>query len=197
MKDIILPQPELNREFPLMKSLQLRRTKRKWKNELLSLQEISNILWSGCGETLKTTKRSKNRRTVPSACNSQLVDVYACLERGVYKYLSSEHKLEFVSDVDVRSILGTQKMMKSAPFGLIYVCDFSKRTGIIKSDESKKMFLAGTETGFISQNVYLYCASSNLSTVLIAMVDRDRLAEVLGLNELKVITYTQIIGEEL
>ena len=197
MNDILLPSPQLDLQFPLMKALSNRRTKRKWKDEKLSLQEISNILWCACGETRAATKRSKNRRTMPSSCNSQIVRIYAATESGVYKYNEAEHKLERITDDDLRGNIGTQKMMKSAPFGLIYVGDFNTKTGIIKSEYGEKMFVAGTEAGMMGQNVYLYAASAGLNTVLLALVDRDYLMKVLNFDESKVIVYTQIVGKEV
>lgn len=197
MKDIILPAPQVNLDYPLMKALQNRRTKRKWKREPISLQDISNILWCACGKTKAATGKSKNRRTMPSGCNSQTVRAYAAMESGVYKYNEVEHKLEYIIDDDIRCSLGTQKMMKSAPFGLIYVGDFNKKTGIIKSDYSQKMFTAGTEAGMMSQNVYLYAASAGLNTVLLALVDREYLMNVLNFDESKMIIYTQIVGRAI
>jgi len=134
---------------------------------------------------------------VPSACNSQIIKVYAVLETGAYKYIEPEHKLTQLSNEDIRGNLGTQKMMKCAQFGLIYVADFNKNTGIIKSDYGKKMFVAGTETGLMSQNVYLFCASAKLNTVLIALTDRDYLAGALKLDESSEVIYAQIVGNEV
>ena len=77
MTDIIkLLEPQKNLEFPLMKAIELRRTKRKWKSSKLSEQEISNLLWVACGITHKETKQSKSRKTAPSACNSQEIKVF-------------------------------------------------------------------------------------------------------------------------
>jgi nitroreductase len=45
-----------------------------------------------------------------------------------------------------------------------------------------KDILAGADTGFISQNVYLYCASEGLATVVRAGIDRDTLAKELKLR---------------
>ena len=194
MKDIILPAPQLDLDFPLMEALKNRRTKRKWKPEPLSMQEVSDILWCACGETKPATNRSKNRRTVPSACNSQLIKVYAALESGVYKYNEPEHKLVQITKEDIRCNIGTQKMMKSAPFGIIYVADFGKSTGIIKSNYGQKMFVGGTEAGLMSQNVYLYCAAAGLNTVLIALTDRDYLKKSLRLDESCEVIYTQAAG---
>lgn len=192
---IQLPPPQRDGDFSLMQALESRRTKRKWENELLSLQEISDLCWVACGETKPATKRSKNRRTVPSGCNSQIISLYVALDSGVYKYIEPGHQLSPVAKTDVRPILGTQKMMKSAPAGFIYVADFSKRIGIIKSDEGQRMFLAGTEVGLMSQNVYLYCSVANLNTVLIALVNRDNLKKELGLSEHEAVIYTQVIGK--
>lgn len=197
MKDIFLEKPQKELDVPLMQAIENRRTKRKWTNETLTLQEISNICWVACGETKAATKRSKNMRTVASGCNSQIVSIYIALDSGVYKYIEKEHKLSFITSADVRGMLGTQKMMKSAVFGIIYVADFSTKTGILKSDYSKKMFIAGTETGLMSQNVYLYCSATDLNTVLIALIDRDNLAKTINLNENSEITFTQIVGKPL
>lgn len=197
MNNIILPDPQLDLDFSLMEALKNRRTKRKWRDEELSLQQISNILWCACGQTKAATNKSKNRRTMPSGCNSQIVRVYVAMGNGVYKYSETEHKLEYIIGDDIRANLGTQKMMKSAPFGLIYVGDFNAKTGIIKSDYGEKMFTAGTEAGMMSQNVYLYCAEAKLNTVLLALVDRDYLKGILDFDESKVIVYTQIVGKAI
>lgn len=93
MNTIVLPEPQLDLPFPLMKAIQLRRTKRKWMNSDLSNQEISNLLWAACGVTHKETKRSKSRRTVPSACNSQEIKVYIALPNGLFLYNEKHHRL--------------------------------------------------------------------------------------------------------
>lgn len=195
MNDIVLPKPQIDLKFPLMEAILKRRTRRKWKIETLSLQEASNILWCTCGQTKAATKRSRNRRTIPSACSSQIVKVYVALETGVYMYNESEHKLIQITDQDIRNRLGTQKMMKCAQFGLIYVADFNQGMGITKADYTDKMRAAGVETGCMSQNVYLYAASCSLSTVLLGLIDRDNLKQELKLDEGADVIYTQVVGK--
>ena len=198
MTDIVkLPKPQLDLEFPLMKAIELRRTKRKWKDSNLSEQEISNILWSACGVTHEETKRCKSRRTAPSACNSQEIKVYIALYTGLYLYDENKHQLVKVLSEDIREHIGTQKIMRSAPVGLIYVSDFSKLKTFQFKDDDRKWFTSTTDTGFISQNVYLYCAAANLSTAILGLVDRDKLHKILGLNENEKIVYTQVIGKSL
>lgn len=194
-KLIHLPPPQKDNAFPLMRALENRRTKRKWTNEPLSLQEISDLCWVACGETKPATKNGKNRRTVPSGCNSQIIALHVALDSGVYRYIEPGHELRLVADSDVRPMLGTQKMMKSAPAGFIYVADFSRQIGIVKASEAQRMFEAGTEAGLMSQNVYLYCAASHLNTVLIALVHRNDLKKAMGLSEHEEVIYTQVVGK--
>jgi SagB-type dehydrogenase family enzyme len=191
---ITLPAPRKELDYPLMKALEARRTKRKWKEECLSDQELSDILWVACGITVPETKRIKCKRTVPSAHNAQSVSVYVAIERGLFRYDEKVHSLIQVSEKDVRKNIGSQKMMKAAPVGLIYVSDFSKNKWYTGTDDSQRWFLAGTETGFISQNVYLYCAVARLNTAVIGLVDREHLGEIIGLGSHEKVVYTQVIG---
>jgi SagB-type dehydrogenase family enzyme len=198
MSEIIkLPAPKKDLIFPLMKALEERRTKRKWKKANLSDQEISNLLWAACGITLKETKRSKTRRTAPSARNSQTIKVYIALHSGLFLYDEKNHCLIKVLSKDIREFISNQKMMKSAPVGLIYVSDYTKLKGYVGTDNNRKWFVAGTETGFISQNVYLYCASANLNTVIIGLVNREKLQDTMGLKEYEKVVYTQAVGKSI
>jgi len=198
MTDIIkLTEPQKDLDFPLMKAIEKRRTKRKWKDSNLSEQEISNLLWAACGVTQNETKKSKSRRSAPSACNSQEIKIYIALSTGVYLYDEKNHQLIKILEKDIRENIGKQKMMRSAPVGLIYVSDYSKlKTFQFKKDENK-WFTSTADTAFISQNVYLYCAAANLSTAIIGLVDRNKLHKILELTENEKIIYTQVIGISL
>ena len=50
---IKLPMPQKDLAFPLMKALERRRSIRKWTDEPLLEQELSNLLWAACGITKK------------------------------------------------------------------------------------------------------------------------------------------------
>ena len=198
MTNIIkLPQPQKDLDFPLMKALEMRRTKRKWKDSNLSDQEISNLLWAACGITHEETKKSKSRRTAPSACNSQEIKIYIALGNGLFLYDEKNHQLIKVLSEDIRKDIGTQKMMRSAPVGLIYVSDYSKLKTFFFRDDNQKWFTSTADTGFISQNVYLYSAAANLSTAILSLVDRDKLHGIMGLKDFEKVIYTQAIGKPM
>jgi hypothetical protein len=77
------------------------------------------------------------------------------MKKGVFLYDEKGHQLVQVLSKDIREDIGTQKMMRSAPVGLVYVSDFSKLSSYFAKDDELRWFISGTDTGFISQNVYL------------------------------------------
>jgi len=114
MKIIKLPPPQKDLDFPLMKALENRRTKRKWANTPISDQELSNLLWAACGQTKEKKGKVKSKRTVPSACNSQEIRVYVLREDGAFLFDEEDHQLVEKVKTDIREHVGSQKMMKSA-----------------------------------------------------------------------------------
>ena len=196
MKNTIkLPEAQKDLQFPLMKAIEIRRTKRKWKDEKLTDQEISNLLWAACGITSKASKRGKSRRAAPSACNSQEIKIYVAVADGLFLYDEEQHQLVKILPDDIRAAIGTQKMMQSAPVGLIYVSDYTKLKSFFFRNDDQRWMTSATDTGFISQNVYLYCAAAGLSTAILGLINRSKLHQRMGLNDHERIVYTQVIGK--
>jgi len=198
MAEIIqLPAPQKDLSFPLMQALQERRSKREWKDEALPLQELSNLLWAACGITQAGKHKTKSKRTAPSGCNSQSIDVYVAIKDGLFRYDEKGHQLIRVLAEDIREHIGTQKRMQSAPLGLIYVSDHSRMIMYFGKDEDKKMFFSGTHAGYVSQNVYLYCAAAKLNTVVLGLVDRDKLHSIMNLKDHEKVIFTQVVGKSI
>ena len=63
-----------------------------------------------------------------------------------------------------------------------------------KANEDQKDFYSATDTGFISQNVYLFCASEGLATVVLGLVDKPALAKKMGLRSDQKFILTQPVG---
>ena len=194
---IILPDPEKELDYPLMKALGNRRTTRKWKDDELSTQEISNLLWAACGITRMKKGKMKSKRTVPSACNSQEIRVYVLMKQGVFVYNEDTHALLMIHSKDVRENIGTQNMMRSAPLGLVLVADLSRMSSPLWKSQEAKRFCAWVDTGYISQNIYLYCAASNLGTAALALVDRETLHTAMNLQDHENIVVTQVVGHSI
>jgi SagB-type dehydrogenase family enzyme len=186
LQAIKLPKPQMDGGKPLMQVLRDRKSAREFNGQKLPEQVLSNLLWAACG-----INRPDGRRTAPSASNRQEVGIYIVMPAGAYVYEAKEHALTPVAAGDFRVQAGTQDYVKDAPVNLVFVADTAKMGN--GSDEQKAL-IYGADTGFVSQNAYLYCTSEGLATVVRASVDRDALAKVLKLRPEQKIVLAQTVG---
>ena len=184
--NIVLPAPQREGGLPLMEALMKRRSSRKFSEREIDLQTLSDLLWATFG-----FGGGGKRRTAPSSHNRQETDLYVALSSGTYVYDPAENMLRLVLAEDIRALTGMQDFVPVAPLNLVYVADTSKITG---KDERGTIETAYVDTGFISQNAYLFCASVGLSTVTRAMIDKPALAAKLSLRPEQVITLAQTVG---
>jgi SagB-type dehydrogenase family enzyme len=122
--------------------------------------------------------------------NCQEIDIYVALETGLYLYNPFKNILELIVPQDIRSVTGKQGFVNEAPINLIFVADLSRA----EKFGDKKEFYVACDTGFISQNVYLYCASSGLATVVRGWFDEKELSSAMKLKPTQKIILTQTVG---
>jgi nitroreductase len=124
--------------------------------------------------------------------NWQQIDIYVATADGLWLFDPNAQDLRKVGDKDVRSSTGTQDFVKDAPVNLVYVADFARLPATMA--ETDKMFNSACDVGFISQNVYLFCASEGLSTVVRGLVDRPAASKAMGLRDDQKILLAQTLG---
>ena len=190
-QDIILPAPVKSGGKPLMDALNERQSLREYTSDNLSLQQLSNLLWAGWG----INRQADMKRTAPSARNLQEIDVYVALKSGLYLYDAQAGKLKQIHNRDIIKLTGTQDFVGDAPVNLIYVADMIKRNKK-EGDEisDNDLLMSYANSGFIAQNIYLYCASEGLGSVVRGLVPRDQLAPEMGLRSNQVIILAQTVG---
>ncbi len=187
LKPIPLAAPQTTGGKPLMQALKERATSRAFSPETLPAQTLSNLLWAAFG----INRPDSGRRTAPSAQNWQEIDIYVVAADGASVYDAKSHALMPVVSEDIRALAGTQAFVKDAPVTLVFVADYS-RMG--KATQEQKDFFAPADTGYISQNVYLFCASEGLATGVRAGIDRPALAKALKLRPEQRIILAQSVG---
>ena len=187
LKPIKLLKPQTEGGRPLMQVLKARSSSRSFSTEQLSPQVLSNLLWAAFG----INRPGSGKRTAPSAMNWQEIDIYVATADGLYLYDAQAHTLKPILAEDIRAATGRQPFAGEVPVNLIFVADFSKM-GAATNDQ--KVFYSAAATGFISQNVYLYCASEGLATVVRALIDRPALEKVMRLREDQKVTLAQSVG---
>jgi nitroreductase len=183
---IPLPKPQTEGGKPLMQALRERKSAREFSSEKIPLRVVSNLLWAAFGMI-----RPDGKRTAPSARNWQEMGIYMASADGLYLYDAKAHMLVPLLKEDLRGLTGTQAYVKEAPVNLVYVADYAK-TG--SSPMEEKELWTACDTGFIAQNVYLYCTSEGLNTVVRGLIDKPALAGVMKLRSDQKIVLAQSIG---
>lgn len=170
--EIILPKPSAVKAT-LTEALEKRRSIRAYTDEMLSLEQLSALLWSANG-----INREDGKRTAPSAMNKQSVTIFASFEKGTYRYDHKAHKLVLVSNEDLRPV-------KLAPLELIF------------TSNGEKELINGIDAGTASQNAALYCAASGLATVIrMQRGEQTELQAALKLESNDVPLFNMAIGFE-
>ena len=184
---LALPPPRRNGGMPLMQALLHRESQRAFAPKALRKQTLSDLLWAAGG----INRRELGGRTAPSAMNAQEVQLYVALPRGLFRYEPTAHKLEMSVAMDVRRVTGYQDFVDSAPLDLVYVADHARMRLVPAAQREAFAFAAA---GAMAQNVYLFCASAGLATVIRAWFDRQALAQAMGLGPDQQLLLAQTVG---
>lgn len=178
-QDIDLVPPSKTGGKPLLDAMNERQSNRNLDNKELPAQTLSDILWAANGFN------RADKRVVPTSQNRQEMDVYVMFDKGVYLYDAKANVLKLIEKGDFRQALGQPNISESASLTLIYVADMGK---------ASNREAGYIDSGFIAQNVYLYCASAGLGTVVRASFKRPDLHNALKLVESQEITIVQPVG---
>lgn len=181
-----LPPPTTEGGMPLMQALKERKSGREFGPQKLPMETLSNLLWAAWG-----INRSDGHRTAPSARNMQEIDVYVASSDGLFLYEAKNHQLIKILGEDIRAATGNNEYVKDAALNLVYVADLKKAN---IPDSEALAFYTGADTAFLAQNVYLFCASEGLSTVVRGNINHSELAKKMKLRSDQKITLAQSVG---
>jgi SagB-type dehydrogenase family enzyme len=189
---IPLPEPKYEGEVSVEKALLERRSIREYKEDSLTLSEVSQILWAAQGITDPKT----GHRTAPSARATYLLNVYVLpgkligLPMGLYQYQPAHHELLKMAGGDMKAKLfdaAGQAPIKNAPAALII-------TGLTAKTKNPNWFYL--EAGHAAQNVYLEGVSLNIGTVVMAGFKDEDVKKTLNLPADETIIYIMPLGKK-
>ena len=186
MKPGALPKPSLGGDGSLRQALQLRKSTKSFDGKPIPEQILSDLLWAAFG----VNRPESGKRTAPSAMNWQEIDIYVVMASGLFLYEPTPHRLNRISTDDIRKLAGHQGYVDEAPVNFIYVSDYLK----MKVPEKRKDVYTAANTGFIGQNVYLFCAVHGLGAVVRDAIDRPALAKAMKLRDDQKIVLAQTVG---
>ena len=193
---IKLPEPRTTGGMPLLDALKQRHSTRKYSTTPISLQELSDVLWAAFGLTREfagTGIHTPGSHSAPAAHNWQEVDLHVALKDGLYRYDPMEHGLQGVLAADIRHFTAheEQPFVLDVPVILIYVADLARMPDASERDRG---IFPWADSAVMAENVYLYCSSAGLATVVRAKFDRPPLAAAMGLGPDQLITFSQPVG---
>jgi hypothetical protein len=201
LEPINLLPPQTDGGKSVLAALKERKTTRTIRDEKLSAQMLSNLLWAAWGVNRKSGPFGQIGRTAASASNSQEIDLYVVLPKGTYLYDAVAHQLNPVVAGDLRakvSAHGQGGAMTKAPVILIYVVDIAKyakskfqEPGMRDTEIQKSYY--NVATGLIAGNVYLFAASQGLAAWF-HNCNKQALAAELKLRPQQRVLYAQTVG---
>ncbi|AMM53060.1 SagB/ThcOx family dehydrogenase [Pyrococcus kukulkanii] len=182
---IKLPEPRLTGEMSVEEAIAKRRSIRRYRNESLTLQELSQLLWAAQG----ITEPNRKFRAAPSAGATYPFEVYVVvgkvkdLEPGIYHYDPFSHSIKLIKRGDFRRALQkaalNQAWVGSAAIDIVLVAYYERTTKYY--GERGRMYVH-MEAGHIGQNIYLQATALNLGTVAVGAFYEDQVAEILGVD---------------
>ncbi len=184
---ITLPPPETEGGQPLLTLIAKRRSAREFADQPLSPQLLSTLLWVATG----LSDPAGGKLTVPNARSRHEIDVFVITRDGAYLYDFRNHALKTVLTGDIRALAGKQDFVPTAPVNLIYVADYARMPDL---NTEQQLVYSSTHVGFSAQNVYLFCTSAGLATVVRGSIDREALGKALGLTAQQRIILGQSVG---
>jgi SagB-type dehydrogenase family enzyme len=186
VETIKLPEPQKTGGMSLMEALNNRQSQRSYSSRELTQQQMSNLLWAAYG-----INRPNGYRTAPSARTAHQFDIYIIKNDGWYLYHAQQHAMLKMGSENLQEHAGTQDFVQTAPVNLVFVVDYDKMESF---DDKMKVFYSATDVGYISQNVYLYCAAEGLATIVRGQIDKPKAKEVLKLRPNQHVILAQTVG---
>ena len=201
-----LPKPHLSSDFSIEKVLHERRSVRKYTDEPVTLEEVSQLLWSAYGITY--TKEGLpdfirgGFKTAPSAGARYPLELYLVVGNvkgllpGIYWYVPEGHLIHRLADGDIRSDLMaaclSQPFAGEAPVSIVWSAVYERCTE--KYGERGHDRYVCMDLGHSAQNVYLQCGSLGLGTCAIGAFSDDALKKLIGMTAEEVPLYVMPVG---
>lgn len=194
-KYVDLPEPVLSGTMSVEEAIYERRSKRFFSEEAVTMQELSQILWSAQGVTDES-----GHRVAPSARNIYPYTLYvvvrnvAGLPAGLYVYDQVENRLGDMAVANAGELLaqsGVQDNSQKAPVVIVMAASFAKAQEKFPDDPRSVTFLEG---GHIGQNIYLQAESLKMATVVTAGFDTAKVGAALQLDPQEYIVYLVPFG---
>jgi SagB-type dehydrogenase family enzyme len=189
---ITLPQPRTSGETSLESAIARRRSVRRYTPEVLTLDEIGQLLWAAQG----ITGGKDSMRTAPSAGGCHPLVLYVCRSDGIWRYHPQGHYLARHREQDARDELvdaaWRQKFIADAPCVFIVSAIPERTTG--RYGERGELRYVPMDTGHATENLLLQAVALGLASVSVGAFDDAAVKRALALPEQEEPLYILPVG---
>lgn len=186
---IALPSPKSEGELSLEETLNRRGVERNYSQQPLSLEDLSQLLWAGCG--MQVDAVSGPTRTAPSAGGLYPQELFVFLgnvekaghrlESGVYRYEPHDHRLVQLHSKDHRQALAraalNQSFISQAP-AVIVLGGVVERTAAKYGERGAERYVF-LDAGHSAQNISLQASALGLASALVGAFSDNAVASLL------------------
>ncbi|MHA1257740.1 MAG: SagB/ThcOx family dehydrogenase [Promethearchaeota archaeon] len=197
--DLIKPEDFKIGKMSFLDVINKRRSHRKFTKDLITLEELSFLLWATQGVQQIIGKGSATWRAVPSGGARHPFETYMCLyqveglQPGLYRYLSVEHKLYLLREDLEKPFSINKTLVAPAPIVFIWTV-IPYRTEWRYGAFSYKTI--AQETGHICQNLYLASEAINVGTCAVGAYYQDLMDEYISVDgKDEFVVYTARVGK--
>lgn len=180
-----LPEPAHKSEMSVEESIFRRQSTRRFTDDPLTLQEVSQLLWSAGGKTVDGV--SGPTRAFPSAGGLYPFEIYLIagnvtnLSAGIYYFDWSNHTLTLKREGDYREELMAaslrQGFVAEAPVNIVWLGDFEQVTRAYGNRGIERYIMM--DVGGAGQNVHLQAESLGLGTVIVGAFRDEEVKDIL------------------
>lgn len=176
---IDLPEPQFT-NISLEQCIQQRRSVRDFEKKELSLQQVSNLLWSAQG----ITDSVREFRATPSAGATYPLEIFVAKKDGLFRYIPDGHRLKKEQDVDLRKEIARAALnqMFIADAGIVIVITAVFQRTAWRYGERAYRYI-NNEVGHCAQNIHLEAVALGLGSVPIGAFDDVKIKKLLKLTE--------------
>jgi len=184
-----LPDPTVDGDVSLERTIHQRRTIRSFDSKALTLKQFSQLLWAAQG----ITEAGGSKRAAASAGALYPMDVYGvvggdCIEKldpAVYHYEPASHTVSLVKEGDARRDMAiaslSQMWMAYAPLTLVITAEYGR---IMGKYGHRGVRYAMIEAGHIGQNIFLQSQAMGLAAGIVGAFEDERVIEVMGIKKI-------------
>ncbi|MFH1639348.1 MAG: SagB/ThcOx family dehydrogenase [Chloroflexota bacterium] len=193
-----LPEPCYDSQVSLEQSLLRRRSGRNYRDESLTLKEVSQLLWAAQGIT-----DAVGLRTAPSAGALYPLEVYPVvgnvigISPGIYRYQPQGHELILIVAGDKRDGLAGaalgQGFIREGAVTFVFAAVYERTTSKYGERGIRYVHL---EAGHAAQNLCLEATAGELGVVTVGAFNDDLVAKLLDLPEKETPLYLITVGKK-